>query len=304
MTMPLGKVPTSTLDDVDNVIFCEGDAPKKASYSDMKNDILGIGTLTTTAQTIKGAINELDADVGDKTQLPTTDKTSLVNSIKEINTSLADAAHKTGSLQTNLNSEMLGGFKIGSIFHRMSSISTGTILANINTLVTAGNLHGTFYVTTETLTDQPSPRWGRITYHSYGDNVEVEFKVDNSVDRYVRNIHQSIWYDGWSPLSVTKITDLTLINGWVINYLPAKITINGRIVTLNIRIKNGTVASSTNICTIPTGYYPVSGIIVPVINANGTVIGSVQILETGNMSIVGAFSSNTDAIINASYYIA
>lgn len=82
--IPLGSVPLSTIDNTDNIIIAEGTSTRKVSYSSIKNDIIGTETLTTTAQTVKGAINELDADIGDKTQLPTVDKTNVVNAIKEI----------------------------------------------------------------------------------------------------------------------------------------------------------------------------------------------------------------------------
>ncbi len=54
-----------------------------------KTDILSLETtvgdvaMTTSAQTVTGAINELDADIGNKTTLTTTDKTNLVNAINE-----------------------------------------------------------------------------------------------------------------------------------------------------------------------------------------------------------------------------
>ena len=44
---------------------------------------LGSVAMTTTAQTVTGAINELDADVGNKSTLITTNKTNLVNAVNE-----------------------------------------------------------------------------------------------------------------------------------------------------------------------------------------------------------------------------
>lgn len=103
----LGNVPTSTINDTDNIIIAEGEAPRKVSYSSVKQGILGTETKTTTATTVNGAINELDADIGDKTQLPTVDKTSLVNSIIEVNTSLLDMT-KISNLKTYTGLGQLG----------------------------------------------------------------------------------------------------------------------------------------------------------------------------------------------------
>lgn len=65
-----------------------------------KTDILSLEAtvgdvaITTSAQTVKGAINELDADIGNKSTLITTDKTNLVNAVNEnreqINTLVAN----------------------------------------------------------------------------------------------------------------------------------------------------------------------------------------------------------------------
>ena len=57
--LPLGNVPTSTLDDTDNLIFAEGSAARKVPYGDAKKDIVGEATLITKAQKPKEAINEL-----------------------------------------------------------------------------------------------------------------------------------------------------------------------------------------------------------------------------------------------------
>ena len=63
MGIRIGNVPTSTLNDTDNIIFAEGEAPRKTLYSEIKKDILGTETLTTTAQSVKGAINEHETDI-------------------------------------------------------------------------------------------------------------------------------------------------------------------------------------------------------------------------------------------------
>lgn len=59
MSIKAGNLPASTIDNTDYLLITEGEAPKRVSYTSMKNDILGTETLTTTAQTPKGAINEV-----------------------------------------------------------------------------------------------------------------------------------------------------------------------------------------------------------------------------------------------------
>ena len=76
MSIKAGNLPTSTIDNTDYLLITEGEAPKRVAYSDIKNDIIGTETLTTTAQTIKGAIIEIDADLSGKVN-----KSSIVNNL-------------------------------------------------------------------------------------------------------------------------------------------------------------------------------------------------------------------------------
>jgi hypothetical protein len=82
-------------------------------------------------------VNENLNKIGDLTTLTTTDKTSLVNAIKENTTSLSDVAHKTGTVQTNLNADLLDG-QHGSYYAPLASPNfTGTPKINSNSIVTA-----------------------------------------------------------------------------------------------------------------------------------------------------------------------
>lgn len=58
MGIKAGNLPISTIDATDYLLITEGEAPKRALYSDIKKDIIGTETLATTSQSIKGAINE------------------------------------------------------------------------------------------------------------------------------------------------------------------------------------------------------------------------------------------------------
>lgn len=63
----LGNVPTSPLDDADNIIFAEGINIRKVPYGDVKKDIIGEEALKTKAPKTKEAINELVQDLLEST---------------------------------------------------------------------------------------------------------------------------------------------------------------------------------------------------------------------------------------------
>lgn len=89
--IPLGSVPSSTIDDTDNIVIAEGTMAKKVPYLDVKNDLLGIEVLTQTGETIKGAINKHETKIGDLTENGITEE-SLALAIKNDRTSLSDMA--------------------------------------------------------------------------------------------------------------------------------------------------------------------------------------------------------------------
>ena len=63
----------------------------------MDGDVGDKSTLTTTAKTsLVAAVNEVDGDIGDKTSLDTTAKTSLVAAVNEVNSKLG--RYYTGTL--------------------------------------------------------------------------------------------------------------------------------------------------------------------------------------------------------------
>ena len=63
---------------------------------------LGNATLTTTSQTVTGALNELDADVGSPASLTTTSKTSLVSAINELDGDVGNLSTLTTNNKTSL----------------------------------------------------------------------------------------------------------------------------------------------------------------------------------------------------------
>lgn len=78
------------------------DALPSADGSLIQDGSITIAKLATTLQT---AINKVG------TAALTTSATTLSDAINELNTSLSDVAHKTGSVQTNLNADMVDGIQ-------------------------------------------------------------------------------------------------------------------------------------------------------------------------------------------------
>ena len=114
-------------------------------------DLLGNTALTTTATSITDAINELDADIGNKSTLTTTNKTSAVNAINEL-----DAEHGTlSSLQTSNKSTFVAS--INELFDKIGPLATLNT-TNKDNLVDALSEVQTELgdITTLTTTDQTS----------------------------------------------------------------------------------------------------------------------------------------------------
>ncbi|OOM17227.1 hypothetical protein CLSAB_19470 [Clostridium saccharobutylicum] len=64
----IGNVPTSTIQDTSNVIFADGEAPRKYAYGEIKKDILGSEPLYDPSLTPKGAINQINASLSENVQ--------------------------------------------------------------------------------------------------------------------------------------------------------------------------------------------------------------------------------------------
>ena len=55
-------------------------------------DVIGTDALTTTAQTLTGAVNEIAGDVGEISNLTTTDKSDIVSAVNEVVTDITSGA--------------------------------------------------------------------------------------------------------------------------------------------------------------------------------------------------------------------
>nr|DAZ34477.1 MAG TPA: Pectate lyase [Caudoviricetes sp.] len=151
------------------------DTSIKSDISNIKND-LGTAQLTTTAQNVKGAINEIDAkcdDIAVKTitteernklnSLNNYDDTSIKNDIQTINTQFKDIANELGDETLQTNAQDLKG-AINEVFQNASNgktliaqaitgkgVSTSntdtfqTMATNINSIQTVSDASGIIF---------------------------------------------------------------------------------------------------------------------------------------------------------------
>ncbi|MGB3944529.1 MAG: hypothetical protein WBK88_07045 [Methanothrix sp.] len=68
---------------------------------DLESDVGDVANMTTTATDLAGAIDELDAEIGDLTSLNTTETGSLVGAINELDSDVTTLTERTGELATN-----------------------------------------------------------------------------------------------------------------------------------------------------------------------------------------------------------
>lgn len=120
---------------------------------------------------------------------------------------------------------------------------------------------------------------------------------------YRYKINNDSW-STWTIMHYPKVNTLTLQNGWTQVDKDATIAINGRIATVNMRIKGGVYTNSAIVCNLgykmqgSSGSFPVytwEGIKKGVVNINN---GDLQC--TGTWDVI---DSNTDININFSYAI-
>lgn len=127
VTFPLATTLVDGLMSKENVIQVDSNKTDILSAKTTLGDV----AMTTSAQTVKGAINELDADIGNKSTLITTNKTNLVNAVNEtkeqINSLDAEFdAHKAN----NTAHEVIPKGLISMWSGLISAIPNGWVLCN------------------------------------------------------------------------------------------------------------------------------------------------------------------------------
>jgi hypothetical protein len=103
-------------------------------------------------------------------------------------------------------------------------------------------------------------------------------------------------------IATTETTIPTLLNGWVAYDKINVINTTGKLVTVNLHVKNGAMTYLTIICNAGKPAY--NGIsYFPIYNTSGSILGSIGIDANSNI-FVNSLSSNTDVNINFTYITA
>ena len=152
-----------------------------ADLYDMVGDL---GDLTTTDKTsVVNAINEVNANIGDLTSLPTTDKDSIVDSISELDTTYSGEIGDLASLTTSTKTSLVGAvnelnsypiFNFSNNYHAYRTASDGN-----TTQITLGK----FNMTTNTFT----------TTNSGMSNVQCNIYANTNGDGSMGKIYGQIF---------------------------------------------------------------------------------------------------------------
>ncbi|WP_252237458.1 pyocin knob domain-containing protein [Clostridium sp. ZBS17] len=148
----------------------------------------------------------------------------------------------------------------------------------------------------------PSDSWYHIINLPHGNNDGFTSQIAVSYGQFENNIYfrgaEGTKWLPWKELATTENTQLTLLNGWLPYDVQPMMAVCGKLMTINMRIKSGVYTSGTWIAD--TGKIPTGGgsYFFPVIEVDGTKVGSVAITNTGRIEIVGAFNHNADISIN------
>lgn len=331
--MRIGNVPTSTLNDADNILFAEGEAPRKVQYSDMKADMLGTATLATTAPKPKEAINEINqglldtggygvisggvvteqsapnmtVQVSECTLKTATGKRQIATANTALTIATADITNPRIDI-IYVNSSGVISYLEGTVAESPTVPSTptgGSLLAQINiaanqtTIANSNIVDGRkILISTDWLNTQLLENTQNIA-----TNTSAIATINTNKAPLASPNFTGTPTVATKTVATTESVDLTLLNGWIANL--AKVTKSGNIVTLNFRINNGTMTSGTIICNIPSGNRPLSAIYVQAINPYNVVVGTIGIdNSTGDIIMNTAFTSNSDINIHVSYQIA
>ena len=125
--------------------------------------------------------------------------------------------------------------------------------------------------------------------NSLGSELEVLKGKVSDLDNYVAD--KEVYYP-------------TLLNGWVkstTSYGALRFERQGKLVTVNCRIKSGTTTSGTIIAQLPSRFIATEVVVVPCFNGKAQ-SGRVFFTEVGYVTIFDV-GSNTDLYFNFSYYV-
>lgn len=182
-------------------------------------------------------------------------------------------------LATTDATDALNG-KIGALENERGYLVTNSVVTDFNQAIKNGKyvlftgalnspVDGTFAIaldvtaqTNDTLTQTGKVLWGT-----------------NAECTYTREYRSGEWTKWKQLATTTKMVNLPLLNGWIVNSTQVTISRNGNQVTLQGNIKGGTGTVNTLIFNIPTEYLPSSSVAIHVAEEQGS--GLVSILRAG-----------------------
>lgn len=126
------------------------------------------------------------------------------------------------------------------------------------------------------------------------------------LDDGVTTLNTSITQLNESLSGITETAELTLLNGWVNAYpaVHAFAVKSGNEVSIDLRIKSGTMAQNTIISNTPTGMIPKYYAYCPAVDvATKTIVGVIGVTLTGTIVCDSELTSNSDIIANFAYTI-
>lgn len=228
-------------------------------------------------------------DLGDKTQLTTTDKTSIVNAINENTSHLNENANDIAILnKKDLRTDK--HFTDSSIFSPTLGVSHECWNKWVS--VEGNNMD---------YAPHPNALWGEVfTGGTDTRAFQIFISVFDSARKiYVRYKHDSSWSE-FRYFGTGYIKELSLKNGWEKYDLTPTYSLVGNTLTVNARIRSGVVSSDTLIAE--TGFYASGGqsSFFNCYTTNGQQLGTIAFTSDGRILIVSPLSSNADVNFNFS----
>lgn len=249
---------------------------------------------------------------------PHTDSSVVKFGNSDVGTALSDVAYKTGTLQTNLNSDKVDGYDAGNSSGNIP-ISNGSVNTNLNADMVDGFhvanlgqyvLSGTkdlydmnsknFYVmSTSNDGNLPTVEWWHIInlphQNSDGHTAQIiaPYYANAKQNLYWRNANGTTGWGAWHGLqntdavgqiTVTCQNGYTTVGGSVACYSKTQ----DNVVNLNIYLTVTGGVINTIMFTLPTGYRPTAAIRFPAIVSNGdshSYLGEAIILSDGTARI-------------------
>lgn len=145
---------------------------------------------------------------------------------------------------------------------------------NIDELYTAGQyiLQNPFTGTMPSGQNTSSVQWSILNVYgnSFGTGMIYQDLITTNhtaygayANKYYKRIRFGNTWSDWKELSTTsKINTLSLLNGWLLATGEFAIYKSGNTCNLNMEIRGGTIASNTILFTLPSGYRPLSQVVV------------------------------------------